>query len=96
MAIRDRATIRLVDGKELTVEATRQGGTVTLETEKESGTPWVVATELNGGRKPIRTAKAQLQSVASTLLETDRPPERKTSAGAGRGSRKPKGEPVEA
>ena len=95
MAIRDRATIRLVDGKELTLEATRQGGRVTLETEKESGTPWMVARELNGGGKPIREAKAQLTSVASTLLELDRPPERKTS-GAGARRRSPKSEPVEA
>lgn len=103
MALRDRITVRMKDGREFPIEATRSGGDVvkTRPTVARGTTDpqLIVVEELTSSpsKPPIRRLEVLESEVAAVLEERDRPPEPKTSgAGAAKRSRKPKSEPVEA
>lgn len=65
MAIRDQYRVKLTNGNEITVSATRQGGIVELSTDEE----FFVVRELTKAGLEVRTvhvAKASVESVTYT------------------------------
>lgn len=85
MSIRDRVTLRLIDGTEQNLTVTHMGGTVGFTWDPGSPRELVILRELNKGGQSIREIRATQSQVALVVRDVEPQPKKARA-------RKPKGE----